>query len=97
MTERQTPVPAVRAGTGLIIVGVALLITAVISEAALIIQLVAYEPACEPLVAWSFVGACGGLRAIILLMLPFLVAGVGLLTAGMIRRGGRGKHPSSET
>ena len=78
-----------RTGTGLVIVGVALLITAVISETALIIQLVAYEPACEPLAAWSFTGACGGLRLIILLMLPFLLAGVALLIAGLIRRTAR--------
>ncbi|HET9156203.1 MAG TPA: hypothetical protein VFN91_06020 [Myxococcaceae bacterium] len=79
-----------RAGTGLVIVGVALLITAVISETALIIQLVAYEPACEPLATWSFAGACGGLRLIILLMVPFLLAGVALLIAGVIRRTARG-------
>ena len=87
MTDRQTSAPAARAGKGRLIVGVALLITAVISEAALIVQLVAYEPSCEPLVAWSFTGACGGLRLIILLMLPFLVAGVALLLAGLVRRG----------
>ena len=75
-----------RAGTGLLIVGVALIITGVISETALIIQLVAYDPACEPLAAWSFTGACGGLRLIIVLMLPFLITGLVLSGLGIVRR-----------
>ena len=73
-------------GTRALIVGVALTITGVISEAALIIQLVAYEPSCEPLVAWSFTGACGGLRALIVLMLPFLVLGLVLIGLGTVQR-----------
>ena len=73
-------------GTRALIVGVALTSTGVISEAALIVQLVAYDPSCEPLMAWSFAGACGGLRLLILLMLPFLVAGVFLIALGIVRR-----------
>ena len=63
--------------------GVALTITGGISEAALIVQLVAYEPSCEPLMAWSFTGACGGLRLIIVLMLPFLITGLVLIGIGI--------------
>jgi len=86
VTDRQEPAGSARAGTRLLIVGVALLITGLISEAALVVQLVAYEPSCEPLAAWSFAGACGGLRLLILLMLPFLVAGVFLIALGIVRR-----------
>jgi hypothetical protein len=87
MSSSSGPPAAARAGTGLLIVGIALLLTGLISEAALVVQLVAYEPTCEPFVAWSFAGACGGLRLIILLMLPFLVAGVFLIVLGLVRRG----------
>ncbi|HEY3588284.1 MAG TPA: hypothetical protein VGK85_14085, partial [Myxococcaceae bacterium] len=73
-------------GTRALIVGVALTITGVISEAALIVQLVAYEPSCEPLVAWSFTGACGGLRLLIVLMLPFLITGLVLIALGLVQR-----------
>jgi hypothetical protein len=73
-------------GTRALIVGVALTITGVISEAALIVQLVAYEPSCEPLVAWSFTGACGGLRLLIVLMLPFLITGLALIAFGIVQR-----------
>ena len=84
MTDR--PGTSDPSGTRALIVGIALTITGVISEAALIVQLVAYEPACEPLVAWSFTGACGGLRAIIVLMLPFLATGLVLVGVGIVRR-----------
>jgi hypothetical protein len=60
--------------------------TGVISEAALIVQLVAYDPSCEPLMAWSFAGACGGLRLLIVLMLPFLVTGLVLIGIGLVQR-----------
>jgi hypothetical protein len=75
-----------RRGTRALIVGVVLTITGVISEAALIVQLVAYEPSCEPLAAWSFTGACGGLRLLIFLMLPFLVVGLVLIALGLAQR-----------
>jgi hypothetical protein len=71
---------------------VALSITAVLSDTALVVQLVAYEPSCKPFAAWSFVGACGVLRLLIVLMLPFLVAGICLLITGLIRRVGS-RHP----
>lgn len=86
MTDRPPPGTTHSSGTRALIVGVALTITGVISEAALIVQLVAYEPSCEPLVAWSFAGACGGLRLIILLMLPFLVTGLVLIAIGIVLR-----------
>jgi len=86
MTDRQKTAASVRAGTRLVIVGVALSLTGLISEAALVVQLVAYEPPCEPLAAWSFVGACGGLRILVLLMLPFLVAGLVLVVLGIAHR-----------
>jgi hypothetical protein len=73
-------------GTRALIVGVALTLTGVISEAALVIQLVAYEPSCEPLVAWSFTGACGGLRLLVVLMLPFFVLGLVLIALGIVQR-----------
>ena len=79
-------------GTRALIVGVALTITGVISEAALIVQLVAYEPSCEPLVAWSFTGACGGLRLLIVLMLPFLVTGLVLIGTGLVLRVRHGRR-----
>jgi hypothetical protein len=92
---RRTTYPS---GTRALIVGVALTSTGVISEAALIVQLVAYEPSCEPLVAWSFTGACGGLRLLIVLMLPFLITGLVLLIAGLVWRGsGRRKRPTGGT
>ena len=72
--------------TRALIVGVALTITGVISEAALIVQLVAYDPSCEPFVVWSFTGACGGLRLLIVLMLPFLITGLVLIGVGLVQR-----------
>jgi len=86
VTERQDPEASARTGTRLLIVGVALSITAVLSDTALAVQLVAYEPSCEPFVAWSFAGACGVLRLLIVLMLPFLVAGSVLIALGIAKR-----------
>ena len=73
-------------GTRALITGVALSITGLVSEAALIVQLVAYEPSCEPIAAWSFTGACGALRLLVLLMLPFLLTGLVLIGLGTTRR-----------
>ena len=73
-------------GTKLLIVGVALSITGVISEAALVVQLLAYEPPCQPIAAWSFLGACGVLRILVLLMLPVLAAGLVLVALGIVQR-----------
>lgn len=86
MTDPPPRATTHSSGTRALIVGVALTITGVISEAALIVQLVAYEPSCEPLVAWSFTGACGGLRLLIVLMLPFLITGLVLIALGMVQR-----------
>jgi hypothetical protein len=86
VTERQNPEALARTGTRLLIVGVALSITAVLSDTALAVQLVAYEPSCEPFVAWSFAGACGVLRLLIMLMLPFLVVGSVLIALGIAQR-----------
>jgi len=58
----------------------------VISEAALVYQLVLYDPSCEPVAAWSFFGACGVLRILVLLMLPILAAGLVLLVVGLVLR-----------
>lgn len=73
-------------GTAALIVGVALSITAVLSDAALVAQLVLYEPSCEPFVAWSFEGPCGVLRLLTVLMLPFLVAGLVLIAIAIAQR-----------
>ena len=73
-------------GTKLLIAGAALALTGVLSITALVVQLLWYDPPCEPVAAWSFVGACGVLRLLVLLMLPVLLAGVGLLTAGLVLR-----------
>jgi len=87
-----------RRGRELLIAGAALTITGVISEAALVYQLVLYDPSCEPVAAWSFFGACGVLRILVLLMIPILGAGAGLLIAGRVRRGGgRRKRPTRGT
>jgi hypothetical protein len=77
---------AVVSATRLLIVGVALSITGLISEAALVVQLLAYEPACHPVAAWSFLGACGALRILVLLMLPILGAGLVLVAVGIVLR-----------
>jgi hypothetical protein len=87
-----------RRGTELLIAGAALAITGSISESALVFQLARYDPPCEPVAAWSFVGACGVLRILVLLMIPILGAGAGLLVAGLVRRGGgRRKRPTRGT
>jgi hypothetical protein len=87
------PGPRGRSGTRALIVGVALSLTGVISIAALVVQLAAYDPPCEPLVAWGFVGACGALRLLVVLMLPFLLGGLGLIVAGLVLR--RRRQPST--
>src|SRR5262249_21780001 len=71
-------------GTRPLIVGVALSATGAISIAALVVQLAAYDPSCEPLLDWSFSGACGPLR--------FLVGGLGASAAGLAPRR-RHRHP----
>ena len=75
-----------RPGISALIVGLMLLLTGAISIAALVLQLVHYDPPCEPLAAWSFLGACGALRLLVLLMLPVLLGGLGLLTVGLVLR-----------
>jgi hypothetical protein len=73
-----------------VIVGVALSITAVLSDAALLAQLILYEPSCEPFVAWSFEGPCGVLRLLVVLMTPFLIVGTALIALGLaLRRRGQ--------
>src|SRR5262249_23901730 len=81
----EQPGPRGRTGTRPLIVGVALSVTGLISISALVAQLGVYAPPCE-LVAWGFVGACGALRLLVLLMLPFLVGGLGLIAAGLVLR-----------
>jgi len=71
-------------GTKLLIAGVALALTGVLSIAALVVQLMLYEPPCEPIAAWDFGGACGVLRLLVLLMLPVLAAGLALLAGGLL-------------
>jgi hypothetical protein len=85
MSRRSSREEARRAGTSLLIVGVALSITGVISIAALVVQLLGYDPACEPAV-WSFEGACGALRLLVLLMLPVLAVGLVLVLGGLLLR-----------
>jgi len=77
-----------RSGTKLLIAGVALSLTGVISITALVVQLVLYDPPCIPLVAWSIEGACGLLRAMVVLTLPVLLVGLGLLARGLVLRWG---------
>jgi len=79
---RPGPGPA-RSGTKLVIVGVALSLTAGISISALVAQLFLYDPPCEPL-AWNLGGACGVLRLLVLLMVPFLVMGLAFLLRGVV-------------
>jgi len=45
-----------------------------------------YDPPGEPPAAWSFLGACGALRLLVLLMLPFLLGGIGLVAVGLVLR-----------
>jgi hypothetical protein len=77
--------PRGRSGTRALIVGLALSLTGAISIAALVVQLAVYDPPCE-LVAWGFVGACGALRLLVALMLPFLIGGLGLVGASLVLR-----------
>jgi hypothetical protein len=85
MTGHPQRHPPDRTGTAVLIAGVMLVVTGVISITALVVQLVLYEPPCEP-VAWHFVGACGVLRLLVLLTLPVLLAGLALLAAGVVLR-----------
>lgn len=70
----------------MLIAGVMLVLTGVISITALVIQLLLYDPPCEPVVAWHFVGPCGVLRLLVLLTLPVVLAGCVLLAAAMVLR-----------
>ena len=70
----------------LLIVGVALSITAVLSDTALVAQLRPVRAVMPAFVAWSFPGPCGVLRLLTVLMLPFLVAGVVLIAIGIAQR-----------
>ncbi|HEY1905986.1 MAG TPA: hypothetical protein VGG91_08090 [Myxococcaceae bacterium] len=90
---REEPGPRARPGTRALIVGVALSLTGLISIAALVVQLAAYDPSCEPLVAWSFSGPCGALRLLSVAMLPFLLGGLGLVVAGGVLRWRRERPP----
>lgn len=71
----------------LVIAGSVLALAGAISETALVVQLLQYEPPCEPIVAWSLAGACGVLRILVLLTLPVLLMGLGLLARGLVLRG----------
>ena len=82
----EQPGPRGRPGTRALIVGVALSATGAISIAALLVQLAAYDPSCEPLLALSFSGPCGALRLLTAAMLPFLLGGLGLVVAGGVLR-----------
>lgn len=86
MTEQPLRGTDRSSGAKAVIVGVALGLTGLISEAALVVQLLAYEPSCEPVVAWSFMGACGVLRLLVVLMLPILGAGIVLVALGLVQR-----------
>jgi hypothetical protein len=63
-----------------------LVLTGVISVTALVIQLVLYDPPCEPVIALDFLGACGVLRLLVLLTLPVVLVGLLLLAAGVVLR-----------
>jgi hypothetical protein len=84
MTGRPQPPPLGRLGVKLLISGVALTLTGVISMAALVVQLLLYDPSCDPVAGWDFGGACGALKLLVLLMLPVLVAGLVLLARGLV-------------
>ena len=73
------------------IVGTALVITGVISIAALWVQLLWYDPPCAPLLAASLTGACGALRLLVLLMMPFVLGGLALGAYGLVLRHGAGR------
>ena len=96
MTDPRSPGPGHPHGTRALIIGVALTITGLVSEAALVVQLAAYEPSCEPIAAWAFTGACGALRLLVLLMLPFLLTGLLLIGGGLaLRRASRSREAGS--
>jgi hypothetical protein len=83
--------PSAPAGTKLVVAGTALALTGVLSIAALVVQLLWYDPPCEPVAAGSFTGPCGVLRLLVVLMLPTLAVGLVLLVRGLLlRRGHRG-------
>src|SRR5678815_2970594 len=98
MVDRRELDPAARAGTKLVIAGAALALTGVLSITALVVQLLWYEPRCEPVVDWTFLGACGVLRLLILLTLPLLLVGLALLARGLVigRRARRGPGASPD-
>ncbi len=75
-----------RAGAQALIAGVMLVVTGAISIVALVVQLAGYDPSCEPLAAWDFRGPCGVLRLLVLLMVPILLAGLGLVASGLVLR-----------
>ena len=87
MTGGHQVGPAGRSGTKLVIAGVVVAVAGAISVTALVVQLLQYEPPCEPVTAWSFAGACGVLRLLVLLTLPVLGVGLGLLGWGLVLRG----------
>jgi hypothetical protein len=91
MTDRHRLDPAVRAGTKLVIAGAALALTGVLSITALVVQLLLYDPPCEPVVAWGFTAACGVLRLLVLMTLPVLLVGLGLIGRGLVLRA-RARH-----
>ena len=66
------------------IAGAALVITGVLSNTALVVQLLWYDPPCRPITAWSFTGPCGVLRLLVLLMLPILALGIVLVVSGLV-------------
>ena len=86
MTDRHPLGPFPHGGTKLVIAGAALAITGVLSITALVVQLLWYDPPCRPLAAWSFTGACGVLRLLVLLMLPTLALGLVLVVSGLVLR-----------
>ena len=69
-----------------IIAGAMLVVTGAISIAALVLQMLGYDPPCAPLVSASLAGPCGVFRLLVLLMLPITLAGCGLLAAGVVLR-----------
>jgi hypothetical protein len=90
------PQPGARGhpGAKLVIAGAVVAIAGAISETAIVVQLLEYEPPCEPITAWSFTGGCGVLRLLVLLTLPVLLMGFGLFASGLVlRRGARRGGP----
>jgi hypothetical protein len=85
-TGGQQPGPFPHGGTKLVIAGAALAITGVLSITALVVQLLWYDPPCQPIAAGSFLGPCGVLRLLVLLMLPILALGLSLVVGGLVLR-----------